>query len=56
VQEEEVELDDYFVHCFFDEHCYAVAKEAFKDLAPDAFVEGLGAFGSVDVEDGGGDC
>lgn len=43
------------MHCFFDEHCYAVVKVAFKDLAPDAFVEGLGAFSSVDVEDRGED-
>jgi len=43
------------VHRFFDKHCYAVAEKAFKDLAPDTFVEGLGSFGPVDMEDDGKD-
>lgn len=37
---------------FFDEHGDAVAEEAFEDLAPDAFVERLGAFGEIDGKDG----
>lgn len=32
-----------------------MTKEAFKDLTPDTFVEGLGAFCAVDMEDGGED-
>lgn len=50
-----VELNDRLVHCFFDEHRDAVAEEAFENLAPYAFVEGSGAFFSVDLEDGGED-